>query len=145
MQVHAHEDVVSPNRKPRHESVAEQTNNVAEQPQGIRSQNHIVEAALQTPINPWDNNLVTIATGNTFQQVIGSNGSATERQALIIKNDNSNGDPCWVFFGGDKASKEKGVMVASGDSYVRYWPFVSSEAIQATCASTSDALYVEIQ
>src|SRR5262249_33461114 len=137
--------VVSPNRKPRHESVAEQTNNVAEQPQGIHSQKDIVEAALQTPINPSENNLVTIATGNTFQQVIGSNGSATERQALIIKNDNSNGDSCWVFFGGDKASKEKGVMVASGDSYVRYWPFVSSEAIQATCASTSDALYVEIQ
>jgi hypothetical protein len=137
--------VLSPNRKLRHESVVEQTNNVAEQPQGMHSQNDIVEGALQTPINASDNNLVTIATGNTFQQVIGFNGTATERQSLMIKNDNSNGDSCWVFFGGDKASKEKGVMVASGDSYIRYWPFVSSEAIQATCASTSDALYVEIK
>jgi hypothetical protein len=50
-----------------------------------------------------------------------------------------------VFFGGDKASKEKSVIVAAGDSYVRYWPFVSSDAMQATCASTSDALYVEIK
>jgi hypothetical protein len=145
MQVQAHEDVVSPNLKPRHQSVAEQTKDVAEQPLGMRSQNDTVQEALQTPINPSDNNLVTIATGNRFQQVIGSNGRATERQAIIIKNDNSNGDSCWVFFGGDKASKEKGVMVASGDSYIRYWPFVSSEAIQATCASTSDALYVEIK
>jgi hypothetical protein len=40
MQVHANEDVVSPNPKPRHESVAEQTNNVAEQPQGMSSQRH---------------------------------------------------------------------------------------------------------
>src|SRR5262249_30557936 len=66
-------------------------------------------------------------------------GSATERQALIIKNDNSNGDSCWVFFGSDKPSKEKSVIVASGDSYVRYWPFVSSDAMQATCASSSDS------
>ena len=77
--------------------------------------------------------------------MIGSNGTATDRHALIIKNDNSNGDSCWVFFGGDKASKEKSVIVASGDSYVRYWPFVSSDAMQATCAATSDALYVEIK
>jgi hypothetical protein len=145
MQVHAHEGAVSSNPKRRHESVVEQTKNVAEQPQGTHSQSDTVQAAPQTPIDPSDNNLVTIATGDTFQQVIGSNGSAAERQALIIKNDNSNGDSCWLFFGSDKASKEKGVMVASGDSYVRYWPFVSSEAIQATCASTSDALYVEIK
>jgi hypothetical protein len=146
MRVHAQEDVVSPNPKPRHESVAEQTNNAAEQPQGMSWQNDTLQAALQTPTNPPpDNNLVTIATGNTFQQVIGSNGAATERRVLIIKNDNSNGDSCWVFFGGDKASKEKSVIVASGDSYVRYWPFVSSDAMQATCAATSDALYVEIK
>jgi hypothetical protein len=144
MRVHAHEDVVSPNSKPRHE--VEQTKNVVEQPQEMRSQSDTVQVALQTPVNPSDNNPVTIGSGNTFQQVIGSsNGNPKERQALIIKNDNSNGDSCWVFFGGDKASKEKGVMVASGDSYVRYWPFVSSEAIQATCASTSDALYVDIK
>jgi hypothetical protein len=145
MQVHTHEDGASPNPKPQHDSVTEQTNNVGEQSEGVRSQNGVVQAELQTPINPSDNNLVTIATGNVFQQVIGSNGSAAERQAIIIKNDNSNGDPCWVFFGSNKASKEKSVIVASGDSYVRYWPFVPSDAMQATCASSSDALNVEIK
>jgi hypothetical protein len=119
--------------------------NVAEQAQETQSQNDTVQTELQTSIITSDNNLVTIATANAFQQVIGSNSSATQRQALIIKNDNSNGDSCWVFFGSNKPSKEKSVIVASGDSYVRYWPFVSSDAMQATCASSSDALYVEIK
>jgi hypothetical protein len=120
--------------------------NVAEQAQETQSQNDTVQTALQTSINTSDNHhLVTIATGNAFQQVIGSNDSATERQALIIKNDNSNGDSCWVFFGSNKPSKVKSVIVASGDSYIRYWPFVSSDAMQATCTSSSDALYVEIK
>jgi hypothetical protein len=64
------------------------------------------------PINPSDDNLITIATGNTFQQVIGSNGSAAERRALIIKNNNTNGDTCWAFFGEAKASKEESVILA---------------------------------
>jgi hypothetical protein len=54
--------------------------------------------------------------------------AAVRAANLIIKNDNSNGDSCWVFFGSNKPSKEKSVIVASGDSYVRYWPFVSSDA-----------------
>jgi hypothetical protein len=119
---------------PQHENVVEQA---------TRPQSGAV--VLQVPINPSDNNVVKIATGNSFQQVVGPNSSATERQALTIKNNNTNGDTCWVFFGGDKASKEKNVSIDSGGSYVRYWPFVSSEAMQATCASTSDTLSVEIK
>jgi hypothetical protein len=133
MDVHSHGNVPS-HLVPQHENVVEQ----ATRPQADA-------VVLQVPINPSDNNVVTIATGNSFQQVVGSNSSATERQALIIKNDNTNGDSCWVFFGGDKASKEKSVILDSGGSYVRYWPFVSSEAMQATCASASDTLYVEIK
>lgn len=109
-----------------------------------RSNHRTTPYKLQTSVNTSDNNLVTIATGNTFQQVAGANGG-TERQALIIKNNNTNGDTCWVFFGSNKASKEKSVIIASGDSYVRYWPFVSSDAMQAACASTSDTLVVEIK
>lgn len=122
-----------------------QHDNVAEQAQEIQSQNDTVQTTLQTSINTSDPDPVTIATGDTFQQVIGANGGTTKRQALIIKNNNTNGDACWVFFGGNKASKEKSVIIASGDSYVRYWPFVSPDAMQATCASTSDTLVVEIK
>jgi hypothetical protein len=123
---------------PQHERVAEQAD-------GTPSQNDTIQTTPQIPIDPSEDNLVTIATGNAFQQVIGSNGSAMERHALIIKNNNANGDTCWVFFGVAKASKEESVVLASGGSYVRYWPFVSSDAMLATCASTSDTLYVEVK
>jgi hypothetical protein len=116
-----------------------------EQAQKTESRNDTAQTLRQTSKNASGNNLVTIAAGNAFQQVIGSDSSATERQALIIKNDNSNGDSCWVFFGSNTPSKEKSVLVASGDTYVRYWPFVSSDTMRATCASSSDALYVEIK
>jgi hypothetical protein len=118
---------------------------VAEQADATPSQKDTIQTTPQIPINPSDDNLVTIVTGNTFQQVIGSNGSSAERRALIIKNNNTNGDTCWVFFGEAKASKEESVILASGGSYVRYWPFVSSDAMLATCASTSDTLYVEVK
>jgi hypothetical protein len=135
--VPSHGNVVS-RPMPEHEQVAEQAD-------GTPSQNYTVQTTAQIPINPSDDNLVTIATGNTFQQVIGSNGNVTERRALIIKNNNPNGDTCWVFFGDAKASKEESVILAAGSSYVRYWPFVSSDAMLATCASTSDTLYVEVK
>ena len=43
----------------------------------------------------------------------------------------------------DDASKDNSMVLAPGKSYTRYWPFVPSDAIQATCASGSDTLYVE--
>jgi hypothetical protein len=122
-----------------------QDEHLAEQANGTTSQKDTIQTTPQISINPSDDNLVTIATGNTFQEVIGSNGSASERRALIIKNNNTNGDTCWVFFGDANASKEESVTLASGGSYIRYWPFVSSDAMLATCASTSDTLYVEVK
>jgi hypothetical protein len=84
---------------------------------------------------------ITIAIANKFQQVIPATG--TKRRALTIKNDN--GDKCWVFIGSGKASKENSIALASGERYVRYWPLAPSDAIQATCASSSDTLDVEYQ
>ena len=88
-------------------------------------------------------NLVTIATGNKFQQIVPSNNSGTDRRALTIQNNASNGDNCWVYVGSDRASKDGSVVLAPGKTYDRYWPFVPSDTIQATCASSSDDLYVE--
>lgn len=122
-----------------------QDERVTEQADATPSQNDTVQTTPQIPINPSDDNLVTIATGNTFQPVIGSNGSAAERRALIVKNNNTNSDTCWLFFGNAKASKEESLILTSGGSYVRYWPFVSSDAMLATSASTSDTLYVEVK
>jgi hypothetical protein len=88
-------------------------------------------------------NLVTIAAGNKFQQIVPSNNTGTDRHALTIQNNASNGDNCWVYVGGDKPSKDGSIVLTPGKSYDRYWPFVPSDAIQATCASASDNLYVE--
>lgn len=91
------------------------------------------------------NGSVTITTGNTFQTVLPSNyGTATQRQALTIENNNT-ADNCWLFIGAAAATKATAILLLPGGSYTRYWPFVPSDAIQATCASNSDTLYVDTQ
>jgi hypothetical protein len=86
---------------------------------------------------------VTIDTGNKFQQVLASTG--VERRMLHISNNNDNGDSCWVFVGSGRASKEGSYALPLGGEFVRYPPFVPSDGIQATCASSSDTLDVEYQ
>ena len=97
-------------------------------------------AIAQTPPAPT-HTLVTIGAGNKFQQVLASSG--TERRMLHISNNNTNGDSCWVFIGSSQAFKEASYAVSPGKDYLRYPPFVPSDAIQATCASSSDTLDVE--
>lgn len=93
---------------------------------------------------PPTRTLVTIVTGNIFQQVLAS--TTTDRWMLRITNNNTNGDTCWVFVGGGRASKEKSDEVLTPDKeYERYWPFVPSDTIQVTCASSSDTLDLEYQ
>jgi hypothetical protein len=91
-------------------------------------------------------NLVTIVTGNKFQQILPENDTGKDRRALVIVNKNTNGDSCWIFIGNGRASKEKSKKVlAPNEEYLQYWPFVPSDEIQATCASSSDRLSVEYQ
>jgi len=78
----------------------------------------------------------TITAAGKFQQVLAP--SATERQALTINNFNA--DSCWLFIGSGHATKENSTELVARGSYVRYWPFVPSDAIQATCATSSDTL-----
>jgi hypothetical protein len=99
-------------------------------------------ASAQTPPAPTDT-VVTIDAGNKFQQVLASSG--TERRMVRISNNNANGDSCWVFVGSGRASKEGSYTVPPGKEYLRYPPFVPSDTIQATCASSSDTLDVEYQ
>jgi hypothetical protein len=99
-------------------------------------------AFAQTPPAPT-NTVVTINTANKFQQILASSGTA--RRMLRISNNNINGDSCWVFVGSGQASKEGSYEVPPGREYLRYPPFVPSDAIQATCASSKDTLDVEYQ
>lgn len=91
------------------------------------------------------NGSVIITTGNTFQQVLASNfNTTTQRQALTIANNNAT-DSCWIYFGSGTPTKGTSILLLAGGSYSRYWPFVPSDIIQATCASNSDTLYVDTQ
>jgi len=98
-------------------------------------------AQTMTSQEPTGSNSVTIETSNKFQQVVPATGTA--RRAVTIKN--NNGDNCWVYIGSDKASKDNSIALDPGSSYVRYWPLAPKDAIQATCASSSDTLLVEYQ
>jgi hypothetical protein len=95
---------------------------------------------------PSDHCAVTILTANKFQQVLTANkANAPERRTVTIENNNSNGDSCWVYVGSDSASKGGSQELTAGETYVRYWPFVPPDGIQATCASSSDTLNIEYQ
>jgi hypothetical protein len=120
--------------------VASQAFAQANQPNGMPVEGVVINRATV-------NSSVTIAAGNTFQQVLPSNfGTSTQRQALTIQNNNTNTDSCWVFLGATaSATKATSILLAVGQAYTRYWPFVPSDAIQVTCASTSDTLYVDNQ
>lgn len=91
------------------------------------------------------NSSATITAGNTFQTVLAAQTSITQRQSLTIQNNNTSSDNCWVFVGSGTASEAKSILLQPGQSYTRYWPIVPNDAIQATCASTSDTIYVDNQ
>lgn len=103
-----------------------------------------------------------ITTGNTFQVVLPSNlNTGIRRQSLTIENNNAT-DNCFILIGGPWAagdttatsrtingvsitSVKDGILLLPGGQYTRYWPLVPSDQILATCASTSDSLYVDVQ
>lgn len=88
------------------------------------------------------NGSVTIATGNTFQTIL---NASRNRRSITIQNNNTNGDNCWLFIGSGSATKATAILLGSGGSYQRYYPYIPNDAIQATCATTSDTMYVDTQ
>jgi hypothetical protein len=101
--------------------------------------------AQASPTAIFTNNVsATIATGNTFQTVLSATVNAYSRKSLTIQNNNST-DSCWIFIGSGSATKATSILLLAGGSYTRYYPYVPADAIQATCATTSDTLYVDYQ
>jgi hypothetical protein len=93
------------------------------------------------------NAAVVIAAGNTFQTVLAAMAAPpATRRSLTIENNNST-DSCWIVVGGVLGSATKGIaiLLLPGGSYTRYYPYVPSDAIHATCTTTSDTLYVDYQ
>jgi len=92
------------------------------------------------------NSSAIIATGNTFQTVLPLITQINQRRSLTIQNNNA-ADNCWIVVGGALGSATKGIaiLLLPGASYTRYYPYVPSDAIHATCATSSDTLYADIQ
>jgi hypothetical protein len=107
-------------------------------------------AALAQVVNlPTTNGAVTITTGNTFQTVLAKVSGGILRHSLTIENNNTNTDNCWIMFGigvtAANATAAKSIMLLPGGSYTRYYPYVPSDEIEATCAGNSDTLYLDTQ
>lgn len=91
------------------------------------------------------NGSISITTGNTFQSILSALGtSIAPRRSLTIQNNNAS-DSCWIFLGSGSATKAASILLASGQAYTRYYPYVPSDAIQGTCANNGDTLYVDTQ
>lgn len=109
------------------------------------------------------NGSVSIATGNTFQQVL---AASTSRRSLTIQNNQQSGtDNCFLIIGqasqitagttttsstltiagSSIAAGKASIVLQVGQAYTRFWPNVPSDVIFGTCASTSDSLYVDTQ
>ena len=94
------------------------------------------------------NSTAIITTGNTFQTIV----TAGPKQSLTIQNNNAT-DSCWLSFGtfsgatitAANATKGRSILLLAGGSLTRYWPFVPSDEIEATCATTSDTMYIDVQ
>lgn len=103
-------------------------------------------ASAQTTNAATTNGSAVITTGNTFQQVLAAVGTPPAvRRSLTVQNNNAS-DACWVYVGPTaSATKGTAIQLAAGQSYTRYYPYVPSDVIAATCATTSDTLYVDTQ
>lgn len=102
-----------------------------------------VPAAAQLSVTPavTTNGSVAIASGNTFQTVL----PPGTRRSLTVQNNNTNTDNCWVFVGNGAATAAKAILLAPGQAYTRFFPYIPNDSIQVTCATTSDTIYVDTQ
>lgn len=120
----------------------------------------VASAQAQSAV-PTDNWSVSITVGNTYQLVQSANNA---RRSLTIQNNNATTDNCFLNIDGSvvaanttattvttTGSKQSvtaakaSILLQPGQAYTRYYPYVPSGPIVATCASNGNSLYVDIQ
>lgn len=100
--------------------------------------------ALAQTVATTTNSSAAIVTGNTFQSVLSAVTNNTQRRSLTIQNNNTT-DNCWLFVGAGSPTKANSMLLLPGGAYARYFPYVPSDPIQATCVTAGDTIYVENQ
>lgn len=108
----------------------------------------VTTALAQTTVAATTNSSAVIATGNTFQTVLAAIVNNNQRRSLTIQNNNTTStDNCWVKVGGTLGAATKGtsILLIPGASYTRYTPYIPSDDIHATCVTSSNTLYIDIQ
>jgi hypothetical protein len=98
-------------------------------------------AQAQSP-RTTQNMSVAITLGATFQTIL---TTAQVRIQITIQNNNTTTDNCWVHIGPGTPTTANSILLTPGQAYTRYYPYIPSDAIQATCATTNNTLYVDIQ
>ena len=118
---------------------------------------HAAHAQSVSPA-PLSNTSQAITTGNTYQQLL---AASSVRKSITIENNNS-ADTCYIdptgtvqpgdttatseSIGGKTLTAIKGsIELLPGGAWTRYYPFIPSNTIVGTCASSSDSLYVDVQ
>ena len=84
---------------------------------------------------------VSITAGNTFQQALAANTTGS-RQQLVIENNNTNTDKCWFYLGSGTPSTATSAMLLPGGSMTFAGPVMPNDALQVTCATTGDTLWI---
>lgn len=101
-------------------------------------------AVAQSIVAQTTNSSVAITAGGTFQTILAAVTQNNQRRSLTISNNNAT-DSCRLFIGSGTATVGNSIMLLPGGSYTRYYPYIPSDAIQATCTTTADTLYVDTQ
>ena len=88
---------------------------------------------------------LSITTGGAFQTVLASVAQNAQRRSLTIQNNNTAPTNCWVYIGSGPAALATSILLTSGGSYSRFYPWVPNDQIQATCTTAGNTLYVDTQ
>jgi hypothetical protein len=114
---------------------------------------------------PTNNTSVKITTGLTYQQILPAvpvNSGA--RRSVTIQNNQTSTDNCFLVIGTNQivpattttataitingvsvTAAQASIVLGPGTAYQRYFPYVPSDIIYGTCATTGDSMYVDTQ
>lgn len=118
----------------------------------------ITAAAAQSSMAPTAPLPVNITLGNTYQLLM---PAGTNRRSLTIQNNNA-ADSCYVLIGGpwvagdttatsrtvngaSLTAAKASLLLLAGGAYTRYEPYIPSDQILVTCATTNSSIYADVQ